>query len=95
MAYGITHFFAGGTRDQYEAVIAAVHPADGSLPKGQIFHTAGASEGGWTIVAVHESQESWEEFRDGILMPRFAQGIGGGFAEPPVEIGFATYTLMP
>jgi hypothetical protein len=95
MAYGITHFFAGGTQEQYDAVIAAVHPPDGGLPKGQIFHTAGASEGGWTIVAVHDSQESWEEFRDGTLLPRFEQGIEGGFTAPPVETGFVTHTLMP
>ncbi len=55
-------------------------PAGGGLPKGQIFHAAGASAGGWTIVAVHDSKESWERFRDGILMPRMKQGIKGGFA---------------
>ncbi len=27
--FGVVHFFAGGTKDQYEASIAAVHPADG------------------------------------------------------------------
>ena len=26
MAYGIVHFFPGGTKEQYEASIAAVHP---------------------------------------------------------------------
>jgi hypothetical protein len=46
MAYGIVHHFRGGTQAQYEASIAAVHPADGSLPDGQIFHAAGPSEGG-------------------------------------------------
>ena len=45
MAYGIVHFFPGGTQAQYEASIAAVHPANG-LPPGQIFHAAGPSEGG-------------------------------------------------
>ena len=32
MAYGVVHQFKGGTKEQYEASIAAVHPADGSLP---------------------------------------------------------------
>ena len=45
MAYGIVHFFPGGTHDQYHASVAAVHPAP-RLPEGQIFHAAGASEGG-------------------------------------------------
>ena len=67
MAYGIVHHFPGGTKEQYEASIAAVHPSDGRLPDGQIFHAAGASPGGWTIMAVHDSKESWERFRDGIL----------------------------
>ena len=95
MAYGVTHFFAGGTQDQYDAVIAAVHPAGGGLPKGQIFHTAGASDDGWMIVAVHDSQESWEEFRDGTLLPRFEKGIEGGFTVAPVETRFVIHTLMP
>src|SRR5207248_6017241 len=66
MAFGIIHYFPGGTKENYEASIAAVHPANG-LPDGQIFHAAGASPDGWTIVAVHESQQSWEKFRDDVL----------------------------
>jgi hypothetical protein len=85
VAYGIVHHFPGGTKLQYEASIAAVHPSDGSLPDGQIFHAAGPSTGGWTIMAVHESRESWERFRDNILMPRMQQGIEGGFSSPPQE----------
>jgi hypothetical protein len=84
MAFGIIHFFPGGTQENYEKSIAAVHPADG-LPDGQTFHAAGPSDGGWTIVAVHESKASWEKFRDDILMPRMQAGIDGGFATPPTE----------
>jgi len=94
MAYGIVHYFPGGTQDQYEATLVAVHPSRDSLPKGQIFHTAGASPGGWTVVAIHDSQESWEQFRDGILMPRI-QGISGGFAGPPQETPFEVHNLQP
>jgi len=83
MAYGVVHHFAGGTQDQYEASIAAVHPSDGSLPEGQLFHAAGPSAGGWTIIAVHESQESWESFRDGILMPNMGAGIEAASALRP------------
>jgi hypothetical protein len=95
MAYGIVHFFRDGTREQYEASIAAVHPDRNSLPEGQIFHAAGPSEGGWTIVAIHESKESWERFRDGILMPRFQQGITGGFSGPPQETAFEVHNQQP
>lgn len=91
MAYGVVHRFAGGTEDQYRASIAAVHPSDGSLPEGQVFHAAGPSDDGWTIVAIHDSKESWEQFRDGSLMPRLQAGIDGGFAAPPHETGFEVH----
>jgi hypothetical protein len=91
MAYGVVHRFPGGTKDQYEASIGAVHPDDGSLPEGQIFHVAGPTADGWTIVAIHESQESWERFRDEILMPRMSDGIEGGFAAPPEETAFPVH----
>ena len=94
-AYGVVHFFAGGTQDQYDASIAAVHPGEGLLPEGQLFHAAGPSEGGWTIMAVHESKESWEAFRDGVLMPRMQAGIEGGFAAPPEETAIDLYKVMP
>ncbi len=95
MAYAIVHHFPGGTKEQYEASIAAVHPSRKSLPKGQIFHAAGPSAGGWTIVAVHDSKESWERFRDGILMPRMQQGIKGGFTTTPQETSFDVHNLQP
>jgi predicted dienelactone hydrolase len=88
MAYGIMHQFPGGTKEQYEASIAAVHPSKDTLPQGQVFHAAGPSAGGWTIMAIHESKESWERFRDGTLMPRMQQGIEGGFQSPPQETAF-------
>jgi len=88
MAYGVVHRFAGGTEDQYRASIAAVHPSDGSLPDGQVLHVAGATDDGWIIVAIHDSQQSWEQFRDGILMPRMQEGIERGFQSPPEETGF-------
>jgi hypothetical protein len=88
MAYGVVHKFAGGTQAQYETTLATVHPADGSLPKGQLSHFAGPSAAGWTIVAIHDSQESWETFRDQVLVPRLAEGIEGGLEGPPEETTF-------
>ena len=94
MAYGIVHHFPGGTKDQYEKAIAAVHPARDSLPAGQIFHAAGPSAGGWTIMAVHDSKESWERFREEILIPRMQKGIEGGLTGPPQETEFEVYNLQ-
>ena len=95
MAHGVVHVFAGGTEDQYAASIAAVHPEDGSLPEGQTFHAAGPSAGGWMIVAIHDSKETWEKFRDGTLIPRMQAGIDGGFAAPPTETTFEVRNQQP
>ena len=96
MAYAIVHHFTDGTKEQYEASIAAVHPGPGQLPEGQIFHTAGPdAAGGWTIVAVHESRESWERFRDGVLGPALAAGVEGGFTSAPHERTFEVDTRLP
>ena len=95
MAYGVVHFFAGGTKEQYEASLAAHHHDRTALPKGQVYHAAGPSAGGWTIVAIHDSKASWERFRDDILMPQLKQGVKGGFGTLPQEQAFEIYNLQP
>lgn len=95
MAYGVVHFFPGGTREQYDASIVAIHPAPDQLPDGQIYHAAGPSDGGWSIVAVHESQESWERFRDDTLMPKMQQGVDGGLVGPPQETAIDFEVIRP
>ena len=93
--YGIVHYFPGGTKKQYDACIAAVHPARSRLPKGQFYHAAGKTKGGWTIVAIHDSRKSWVSFRDGILLPAFKKGIDGGFKNPPQEMAIDVSVLLP
>ena len=97
MPYAIAYDFAGGTQEQYEKTIEAVHggPGIAHLPDGQIFHAAGPIDGGWRIFAVHESKESWERFRDDILMPKVQAGIEGAFAGPPEENAWELLTLLP
>ncbi len=95
MAYAVVHHFARGTQEQYDATIAAVHPDDGRrLPDGQIFHAAGPSEGGWTVTAVHDTRESWERFRDEVLLPQMHRGVEGGFSTPTQEMTFEVYNLQ-
>ena len=75
--FGIVHRFPRGTHEQYEKTIEVVHPNGGkALPEGQLLHLAGPSRDGWLVMAVHESRESWERFRDHTLMPGLA-GIDG------------------
>lgn len=80
MAYAIVHFFPGMTKEHYDAAMAVVHPGEGQLPEGQLFHAAGATPGGWTIIAVHESKESWDRFNE--AAGTLVQGIEGGFPVP-------------
>ncbi len=88
MAYGIVHFFAGGTKEQYEASIAAAHPGKDVLPAGQVFHAAGPTNGGWMVVAIFDSKENWDSFRDTTLLPALQKGVSGGFTTPPTEQTF-------
>ena len=44
---------------------------------------------------MHESQASWEKFRDEILMPRMQAGIEGGLPSPPEERTVDLYRVMP
>ena len=84
--FGIVHPFPGGTKEQYEASIKQVHPADGTeLPEGQTYHAAGPTGDGWLVVAFWDSRESWDRFRDEKLMPGL-QGLGeAGFPTAPNE----------
>jgi len=89
--FGIVNHFRGGTKEQYEAGLARVHPADGSLPAGQTYHAAGPTDGGWTVVALWDSRESWERFRDETLMPGL-QALGdAGLPLPPQVTEFEIY----
>ncbi|WP_427172863.1 hypothetical protein [Arthrobacter sp. 92] len=46
-------------------------------------------------MAVHDSKESWEKFRDGILLPRMQAGIEGGFSSPPEETVIDLCQVLP
>ena len=87
MAFAITHFYEGGTEEQYRAVLAAAHPGDGKLPPGQPHHFAGPAEGGWLIFAVWDSEDDFKTFVADTLMPAL-QTTEGGFAGPPDQRSF-------
>ncbi|CAB4851951.1 unannotated protein [freshwater metagenome] len=83
MPFLITHFYAGGTADQYAVVLDAVHPG-GNLPAGQISSAAGPCDGGWIISAVWESRQAFETFVVDRLMSALS-GLEGGFDNAPEE----------
>jgi hypothetical protein len=82
MAYLMTHFWPGGTQDQYSAMTAAIHPPDG-LPPGQIHHAAGPTDGGFLISALWDSKDSADAFVANTLVP--ALPVDGGFAGQPEQ----------
>ncbi len=88
MAFGITNHFKGGTKEQYDRTVAVVHP-DG-LPEGQTHHFAGATEDGWQVVAIWDSAESWNRFRDDKLVPAL-QSMDDGLPGPPVGTSFEVH----
>jgi hypothetical protein len=93
-AFVIVHHFPRGTKAQYKKTLAAVHPGRTKLPKGQIYHAAGKSAGGWTIVAVHDSKASWQRFREKVLLPTLKKGVKGGFKSRPQEIAIDATTVL-
>jgi len=82
VAFLLTHFWPGGTDDQYRTMIAKVHPADG-LPDGQIYHVAGPTDGGYLIAAVWDSKESSDRFVSNVLLASLP--VAGGFEGQPEE----------
>ncbi len=87
MSYVIVNEFEGGTREQYDAAVKIVHPPEG-LPAGQTHHYAGASPTGWVVIAIWDSQESWDRFRDETLLPGLQRLGDSGFPGSPSVTGF-------
>jgi hypothetical protein len=93
MAYGIVHFFPGGTKEQYEASLAAVHPSRAPYPRAShVYHLAGpfsrrlddhccpGVEGELGTAHSYASPEAECE---------------GGSTTPPQEQAFEIYNLQP
>lgn len=88
MAFGIIHHWHGGTQAEYDAVVKAVNAADGTLPDGQSARIGGLTEDGFVVIGLHDTKQSWEQFRDDVLMPAVIAGVVGGFTVQPVETVF-------
>ena len=57
MAYLLTHFWPGGTEEQYRATLAAVTEAAGGR-RPELVHAAGATEGGFLVAVVYDSKQT-------------------------------------
>jgi len=86
--YGITNYFKGGTKAQYDATIKAVHPDGGKgLPAGQTYHAAGPTADGFLVIAIWDSKGTWEKFRDETLVPTLTSA-DGVLPAPPTTMEF-------
>ena len=83
MAYAIVNYFKGGTKAQYDATVAKVHPGNNDMPPGQTQRTAGQTDDGFVVCATWESKGAWEKFRDGTLLPAFGDLGDKGLPGPP------------
>lgn len=92
MAYVISHFFEGGTADQYKSTVEVVHPG-GVLPAGQTYHAAGPADGGWLVVAVWDSKKHYDDFVSGTLAPAL-QEMPDTLPGPPQEHGAEVANLV-
>lgn len=67
MAIGVIFDGSGMSQEQYEQVNQQAAPSN-QPPPGLLYHAAGPSEDGFTVIEVWESQEALQDF--------FAQTLG-------------------
>ena len=72
----LIEFGSGMSAELYDQVNNRVNPP-GDAPAGLIFHSAGPSpEGGWRIVDVWESRETFDRFFETNVGPTVAELVG-------------------
>jgi len=83
------------TWEDYETVSNAIG-SDDNPPEGLIVHAAGEVDGKWQSVAVWESQEAYERFRDERVFPAVRQALGDSAIEggPPPSESFEVKHLI-
>lgn len=84
MAYLLTHFWPGGTEEQYRTTLSAVTEAAGGR-RPETFHAAGPTDGGFLIVAAYESKQASDRFVSEVIMPLMP--LDGGLIGPPQARG--------
>jgi hypothetical protein len=94
MAVGLVMQFSSGGQAEYNAVMTRLGLGSPAVeetqqwPEGIISHVAGATDGGWCVVDLWESQQHFDRF--------FAERLGPaieavGTIPPPAVTAFAVY----
>ena len=78
MAVGLVMRFHGVDARRYEAVMRqlGLTATGGDWPEGLISHAAGATDEGWCVVDVWESQKQFDTFLASRLLPAFERAGG-------------------
>ena len=98
MPWAFVDTVKGASLDDYEKVAAELG-AENVAPDGLLVHVAGEFEGDLRVIEVWDSQQQYERFRDGQLIPAMVRVLGGNGAFPPEVVrGHETmdvHTLFP
>jgi hypothetical protein len=84
MAIVVANTMTGGTKDIYDAVTAKVAPG-GQLPDGCQVHIAGPVSEGWRVITVWDSEDAFNGFREGTLIPAVREVAGEAGVAPNIE----------
>ena len=93
MAFARIALFPGGTQEQYQVVAEALGESHADQPE-RILLAAGATEEGWYILQVWESQQGLERFVEEHLGPAFGRVGDRAFQAPPTITDFEVADLM-
>lgn len=93
MAEAFITLFPGGTREQFETLVAEMGKGHTDQPD-RILFAAGPSEGGWRIIQVWERPEGLDRLAEEHLRPAMARIGERGFPEPPTMIRFTVDHLV-
>jgi heme-degrading monooxygenase HmoA len=85
MAVVVTNVIPGGSQDLYESVAGKVMPGD-QLPEGCRLHVAGPINEGWRVVTVWDSEDAFDRFRQGKLLPTLQEVAGDEAPTPEVRV---------
>jgi hypothetical protein len=92
MAVVIVNEMQGADQGVYDKVTSKVMPG-GALPEGCQLHIAGPMEGGWRVITVWDSEETFRQFRDNTLIPTL-QDSGEGDRIAPKITAQPVYKLI-
>jgi hypothetical protein len=77
MAIGLIFDAPGATQAQYEQIRDEVAPGN-RRPPGMLYHAAGATEHGWCVAEIWESEEALDRFFEDKVRPALQRaGIDG------------------